>query len=130
MNRSELEASGYAWQRRRAATVFVAISSLLASCAAPSDRESDCPLLDIEVVAALSSDGNHSKKTDVTEIENFADQLVGLPEILAVRCAEEVGLTVRIMVRDEEAFLGTGDFIISRLNLEVNQGKVEGYGLG
>ena len=130
MNNERLQTAFHPWSRKGTTTVLVAINLLLPSCAAPAERELDCPSLDVEVAAVPFGDGNHPTKSQVLAVEKFADQLVGRSEISAIRCAEEAGLKVRVMIRDGEASLGTGEFVISRINLEVEQGIVKGYVVG
>ena len=64
-----------------------------------------------------------------TEIFNIAD-LIGLTEKKALAKIKAAGFSARVMRRDQEGFGGDCSFIRSRVNLEIDNGKVTKADIG
>jgi hypothetical protein len=62
--------------------------------------------------------------TAVLSTEDVARAVVGLDEHEAMTKIETLGLKVRVIKKDEEAFTSTFDYREDRINLEISEGKV------
>jgi hypothetical protein len=68
---------------------------------------------------------------DPTEpVQLSAQKLIGLSEDEARKVAEEMGWTVRVAMRDGEAFMLTTDFQTNRVNLTITEGSVTAVTVG
>jgi hypothetical protein len=67
--------------------------------------------------------GHHAKT-------NPAAEYVGMTEADAVAAVQKNGLTPRIRMRDGQAFMGTMDYCLDRVNLTVEGGKVTAATIG
>lgn len=56
--------------------------------------------------------------------------LVGLTEKKALAKITAAGMTARIQQRDKETFVGTCEFRTSRVNLNIQKGKVKSADIG
>jgi hypothetical protein len=63
-------------------------------------------------------------------VQLSAQKLIGLSEDEAQKVADGLGWTVRVAMRDGEAFMLTTDFQTNRVNLTVTKGSVTAVTVG
>jgi hypothetical protein len=63
-------------------------------------------------------------------VQSSAQKLIGLSEDEARKVAEQSGWTVRVAMRDGEAFMVTMDFQTNRVNLTITTGSVTAVTIG
>jgi DNA polymerase II large subunit len=68
----------------------------------------------------ISSSGSKQSTTSDTSAKSY----VGLTEKEAVAKAKSEGRQWRVLRRDDESFPATQDFVESRINFEIDNGKV------
>ena len=66
----------------------------------------------------------------VARTAELADTLVGMPEQEAIAAVAAAGLTYRISAQDGETMMLTMDYVASRINLDIADGKVTGAVVG
>lgn len=82
----------------------------------------------VRIVDAGPATGTSSPEGDAAPQD--VSHLIGLTEDEATAAAIAEGLSVRISRRDTESFMGTTDYTLSRVNFEVESGRVVSARIG
>lgn len=64
------------------------------------------------------------------ELKSVPESLVGKPEMVATELAQSEEWVVRVVRRDGERMVVTQDFVLNRVNLEVDGGTVTAVSVG